>query len=111
MKTISTIGLVLGVLLFAVAMYLQFSLAPHAEYLEGSVYVNGELNRELADIQMAASDMKLNVAYACLLGGGIAFIMCLIGFLKTKNKMALLGALLALGATFIGIIQGTHMFS
>ena len=110
MKTLSNIGLALGSLLFVVAMYLQFAMAPHVAYLEEVSTANFE-DRTASSLYMQADDMMLNVSYACLLGGGLAFLMCLVGFMKTKNKMALLGALLSLGATFVGIIHGTHMFS
>lgn len=110
MKALSIIGLILGSLLCLMALYLQFMVAPAVDYLEG-VATGGDFDPITNALWMDANDSKMNMAYVALLGGGVTFIMCLVPFIKTKSKMALVGALLSFVALLIGIIQGTHMFS
>jgi hypothetical protein len=46
-----------------------------------------------------------------LFGGLLPLILCIIPAIKIKNKLAWVGVILSLVAVFIGLLNGTHMFS
>ena len=110
MKALSTIGFVISTLCLLGALYLQFILAPAAAYFK-------MLREDIGDpeidysIQNAALEAKVNMGECVLIGGGVAFLLCLFGSIKTKSKLAMAGALLGLVSLVIGLIHGTHMFS
>src|SRR5687767_4101484 len=110
MKALSVTGFAIATLIFLLAMYLQFMVAPGVEMMEATTEATGfdELNWALQD---AAREGMMNLAYVVLLGGGLALILSVVGFLKTKNKLALAGGILSLISVFIGLAHGTHMFS
>ena len=110
MKALSIIGLILGVICFAIGMYLQFIIAPGAAMLESAT--SGEGVSEMAyAVANAALDIKVTVAEVLLLASGVSLLLNIFPFIKIKNKLALVGALLSLVALVIGVIHGTHMFS
>ncbi|MEW6469113.1 MAG: hypothetical protein AB1458_09325 [Bacteroidota bacterium] len=111
MKALSVTGLVLGTLLLLLSLYLQFSVVPSVEYMEAMYIEGGDMGAMGGDLWMAAHEGMMNMAYTCLIGGGLALILSIIPFIKTKNKLALAGVLFSLVALVIGLMHGTHMFS
>ena len=110
MKALGIIGFVIALLMFLAAMYLQFMLAPEVNSMEIATDVTGTDDFAWA-IRDAAQAGVMNMAYLVLFGGGLSLILSVIPFIKTKNKLALIGAILSLAAVVIGLIHGTHMFS
>src|SRR5688572_26525860 len=110
MKAISITGLVIAILSFLAAMYLQFILAPACEALE--VTVSSGLADELTShMLMAAYDTKVNLGMTLVISGGLSFIMCLYAAVKTKGRAAFIGTLLSFIALLFGLLHGTHLFS
>lgn len=110
MKALSITGLVIGLLSFLAAMYLQFVLAPAAASLEASL--NTGFSDEMTSMMwMAAHEAKVNMGETLVISSGLALILSVIPAIKTKSKMAMVGTMLSLISLLIGIIQGTHMFS
>ena len=108
MKALGITGFVIALLMFLGAMYLQFMLAPVVEAMETTyVDMGGEYNYAYDD----ALTGVVNLGEILIIGGGLSFILSVIPFIKTKNKLALIGAILSLAAVVVGLIHGTHMFS
>lgn len=110
MKALSISGFILSVLSFIAALYLQFVLAPAADSLEASVDT-GFADDINSMMWMAAHEAKVATGETLVIAGGLSFILCIIPAIKTKNKLALFGALLAFAALLAGLMHGTHMFS
>lgn len=110
MKALSVTGLIISILNFFAAMYLQFILAPAAEALEESI--NTGFADELTSMMlMAAHEAKVNLGMGLLLTSGLSFLVCGFAAWKTKSKAAYIGLVLSLIALFIACLHGTHMFS
>lgn len=110
MKALSISGFILSILAFLTGLYLQFVLAPAAESLEASLDTgtSDEINSLMF---MAAHEAKVNTGETLVIAGGLALILCVIAFMKTKSKLSLAGSCMALFALLAGLIHGTHMFS
>ena len=110
MKALGTIGFVISVLVFLISMYLQFMVAPGIESLQAATD-----GMDFSDLSWAVYDAEregmMNMGYVSLFGGGLSLILCAVGFMKTKSKIALVGMILALVSVFVGLLHATHMFS
>lgn len=109
MKALGMIGFVLSVLLLLLALYLQFVAVPAVEIAD-AMYIEGGGDLQAA-LSVSAREGMMNMANTVLLGGALSLILSAVSFLKTKNKLALAGAVLSLVSVLIGLIHGTHMFS
>jgi hypothetical protein len=110
MKALSISGFVLGILSFIGGLYLQFILAPAADSLEASLDT-GFSDEMTSMMFMAAHEAKVSTGEILIIVGGLAFILCIIPAIKTKNKLAYTGAVLSLLAVLAGLVNSTHMFS
>jgi len=110
MKALSIIGFIIAILVFLGAMYLQFAVAPAVASLESMIDYNDETG--LSSMMWAnARSAQSNLGIVILFGGVLPLILCLIPAIKIKNKLAWVGVVLSLVAVFIGLLNGTHMFS
>lgn len=114
------IGLILGALTFAFALYVHFVVVPASEGAEAkmeSIRASTELsgNQTYADIPgyteaFQSMEKKTDFGGYVFFASMLPLLLCLIASIK-KDKMGLIGLLLSLGAFFIGAGYGTHMFS
>lgn len=111
MKALSITGLVLSILNFLAAMYLQFILAPAAASLAASLEASDYSDELLMDMEMMAHEAAVNLGMGLLLTAGLSFLICGFAAWKTKSKAAYIGLALSLVALFIACLHGTHMFS
>ena len=110
MKGLSITGFIISILIFLLAMYLQFVVVPAVSSLERMIDYNDESG--LSSMMWAqAHSMKVNLGMITLFGGILPLILCIIPALKTKSKLAWTGVVLSFIAVVIGILSGTHMFS
>ena len=111
MKGLSITGFIISILVFLLAMYLQFMVVPAVESLE-RMMDSGDGSDDLARIMWRQThSMKVNLGMITLFGGILPLILCIIPALKTKSKLAWTGVVLSFIAIVIGILSGTHMFS
>ncbi|MES2799686.1 MAG: hypothetical protein V4638_06695 [Bacteroidota bacterium] len=113
MKKFALIGLFLGLAVAGMAIYHLAVVEPdkgiadailfddHPETWYGSAEHSNVMDRLM---------LGTDFAIYTLLAGGFAFLVNLFPAIK-KQKLAWLGAILSLFATFVGIAFGTHMFS
>lgn len=110
MKALSITGFIIAILVFLGAMYLQFVVAPAVASLESMINYNDETG--LSSMMWAnARSAQSNLGIVILFGGVLPLILCVIPAIKIKNKLAWVGVVLSLVAVFIGLLNGTHMFS
>ena len=119
MKNLGKIGMVLGVLVFAFALYVHFVVVPSSEIAASKLDTMQTLSMEngtpafeqpgYAEV-MAESEKKVDMGGYVFFGSMLPLLLCLIASVK-KDKMGMVGLLLSLGAFFIGAGYGTHMFS
>lgn len=110
MKALSITGFIIAILVFLGAMYLQFAVAPAVASLERMIDYNDETG--LSSMMWAnARSAQSNLGIVILFGGVLPLILCVIPAIKIKNKLAWVGVVLSLVAVFIGLLNGTHMFS
>lgn len=120
MKKLGKVGLILGGLTLAFALYVLFIVIPASEIgdakmheiIDTAALKEGQTYFDVPGYEEAFSEMEKGVDYAgyVFFASMLPIILCLIAALK-RDKMALIGLLLSLGAFFIGAIYGTHMFS
>ncbi|MBK6835041.1 MAG: hypothetical protein IPG89_12505 [Bacteroidetes bacterium] len=113
MKGLSITGFIISILIFLLAMYLQFVVVPSVASLERMMdSSSGDGFDDLSRVMWGrAHSMKVNLGMITLFGGILPLILCVIPALKIKNKLAWVGVVLSLVAVFIGLLHGTHMFS
>lgn len=118
MKNLGKIGMVLGALTFAFALYVHFVVVPasdidaaKAEQIRTAHDLSSGLPYppEYAEAQKG-SEKKVDMGGYVFFGSMLPLLLCLIASIK-KDKMGMIGLLLSLGAFFIGAGYGTHMFS
>lgn len=110
MKALSITGFIIAILVFLGAMYLQFVVAPAVASLESMIDYNDASGLK-SMMWSEARSMQSNLGIVMLFGGVLPLILCIIPALKIKNKLAWVGVILSLVAVFIGLLNGTHMFS
>lgn len=110
MKALSITGFIIAILVFLGAMYLQFVVAPAVASLESMIDYN-DASGLTSMMWSEARSMQSNLGIVMLFGGALPLILCIIPALKIKNKLAWVGVVLSLVAVFIGLLNGTHMFS
>lgn len=111
MKGLSITGFIISILIFLLAMYLQFMVVPAVASLERMMDI-GDGSDDLTRMMWGqAHSMKVNLGMITLFGGILPLILCIIPALKTKSKLAWTGVVLSFIAVVIGILSGTHMFS
>lgn len=106
MRILSFIGLGVGAIAISLALYLQFEIAPNAEYAE-SIDIQQDADQMLYDLYVG---QQTSFGQLALLFGGLAFLVSIFPAIK-RNKFAIIGASLGLISFFIGAAYGTHMFS
>jgi len=110
MKALSITGFIIAILVFLAALYLQFAVAPAVASLERMIDYNDESG--LSSMMWAnARSAQSTFGIIILFGGVLPLILCIIPAIKIKNKLAWAGAVLSLVSVFIGLLNGTHMFS
>lgn len=120
MKNLGKIGLALGILTFVFGLYVLFIVAPASEMAQVEMdhiistneLTDGQTYFDVPGYQDAMETMEKKVDYAgyVFFASMLPLILCLIGSFK-KDKMAIIGLIISIGAFLIGAIYGTHMFS
>jgi hypothetical protein len=102
MKALSISGLILSVLGLITALANQFHFKPNALALESGDSM----------LWAEAHHLSVLLGEAALITCGVAFLLALIAVFKVKSKLvAIIAIVLALVGIFLGLAQGTHMFS
>ncbi len=113
MKKLASFGVILAAISLLAALYLQFSLVPKKN-MSDSVILNNSNESFYGtpehSMHLHNLDFGTDFAIYVLMAGLLSFVICIIPAVK-KIKIAWLGVVLALVASFIGIIHGTHMLS
>ncbi|PLW92406.1 MAG: hypothetical protein C0592_10950 [Marinilabiliales bacterium] len=108
MKKLGIIGFVLSALALVAALVNQFLFVPDVKKYEALIDMKMLDNYSL---WTQALDKVTMIGQIALFAGAAALIVCLISVLKSKSKLAIVGIILSAGSIFLGLMQGTHMFS
>ena len=110
MKGLSITGFIISILIFLLAMYLQFVVVPAVASLERMIDYSDESG--LSSMMWAnARSAQSTLGIIILFGSALPLILCIIPAIKIKNKLAWVGVVLSLVSVFVGLVNGTHMFS
>ena len=109
MKGLSITGFIISILLLLGALYLQFVIAPGVASLEAAINYDDDGFSSMVWSQ--ALTLQRTLGIVMLLGGVLSLILCIIPALKTKSKLAWIGVVISLVVVFVGLMNGTHMFS
>jgi hypothetical protein len=105
MKVLGWIALVLGLAAVAAGIYSKVETYPNLQYAEGLV---AEGSADVLDVRLASSyraaiDQQHLVSWAA---GGLAFILGLVAFAKSRSKVALVATVLGIGGAALTILSG-----
>ena len=105
MKALSISGFLISLLCLAAGLYNQFVYVPKENALKG---MSGDANIRL---WFEMHHNRVLIGEIVLIAGVVGLILCLIPTIKQKKSLAIVGAVFALGAIVLGLMQGTHVFS
>lgn len=108
MKIVNYIGIVIALIAIGIG-YVNYQNKPSEPTYNSSLSdeANMQMNQEWSEAHSNYVDTGAYVMFA----GILAFLLCVIAAIKTKDKLAYLGVLISLVAFFLGAATGTHMFS
>ena len=109
MKKLSLFSLVIGILGLLAALVNQFFYIPKAKALE--LFENSLNDYSSPSLWAEVHHFTVVLGEVVVITCAVALILALIAVFKTKTKLAITAAIIALIGLFIGLAQGTHMFS
>jgi hypothetical protein len=111
MKKMAVFGFFIGLLAFSASLYIHFVLAPVRAAAQDQSYAmlyfeNQAHQEKLWDIMEYVNNMTYGMLLVAIVG-----VLINIPPVVKKYKLAWIGMILSLVATFIGLVHGTHIFS
>lgn len=109
MKKLSIFSFIIGILGLLAAIVNQFYYIPKAKALE--LFENSLDDYSSPSIWAEVHHFTVVLGEVVVISCAVALILALIPVFKTKAKLAIVAAIIALIGLFMGLAQGTHMFS